>query len=39
MTKAMNQSGYHEFLIGLKQRIHDAHITATRAVNRELIGL
>lgn len=39
MTKAMSQSGYHEFLIGLKQRIHDAHITATRAVNRELIGL
>lgn len=30
---------YAEFLSGLKHRIRDAHITATRAVNRELILL
>ncbi|MBC8875731.1 MAG: hypothetical protein H8E44_40410 [Planctomycetes bacterium] len=39
MSKAILPADYAEFLTGLKERIRSAQITATRAVNRELILL
>ncbi|MFO7904431.1 MAG: DUF1016 N-terminal domain-containing protein [Pirellulaceae bacterium] len=39
MSKTILPTDYAEFLTGLKERIRSAQITATRAVNRELILL
>jgi len=39
MSKAIVPADYAEFLTGLKERVRGAQITASRAVNRELILL
>ena len=39
MTSEVVPDGYGEWLVGLKDRIHNAQQRATLAVNRELVAL